>query len=157
MRYFAYGSNMLLDQMRGRCPSAAFVCIATLADYRLAFTRTAKGNWKGYGVADVVRATGEKVWGVVLQIDESDVAELDRSEGYQPSRAKNAYRRTQVQVLCDGDTSRPLEAQTYVVCEREVPDPLPHREYVARIVQGARHWNLPDDYLRRLEHIEVNT
>ena len=70
MLYFAYGSNMLFDQMRERCPSATFVCIAALEGYRLAFTRTAKGQWRGFGVADVIPEQDSRAWGAVFQIDE---------------------------------------------------------------------------------------
>lgn len=38
MLYFAYRSNMHWDQMRSRCPSARFVGVALLRDFRLAFT-----------------------------------------------------------------------------------------------------------------------
>jgi gamma-glutamylcyclotransferase (GGCT)/AIG2-like uncharacterized protein YtfP len=157
MLYFAYGSNMLVEQMRERCPSASFVCVAGLEGYRLAFTRTAKGNWKGCGVADVVPAPGQRVWGVVFRIDELDLGSLDRSEGYRPDRESNAYRRIDVHVQRDGDIEKPLAAFTYVVCVPEDPNPLPHRDYVGRIIAGARSWNLPEDYVRGLERIEVRT
>ena len=70
MLYFAYGSNMDWDQMRTRCPSAAFVGIARLPDHRLAFTRFSKT--RKCGVADVVPAKGQSVWGAVFSIDERD-------------------------------------------------------------------------------------
>jgi gamma-glutamylcyclotransferase (GGCT)/AIG2-like uncharacterized protein YtfP len=157
MLYFAYGSNMLLDQMRERCPSAAFVCIAFLKGYRLAFRRTAKGKWKGYGVADVVAQPGQVVWGAVFQIEERDVGALDRSEGYRPDREENAYRRVEVRVSRNGDSEPPLTAFTYVVSTREEPNPLPHPDYLARIIAGAKSWNLPEDYVLGLEKIEVKT
>jgi gamma-glutamylcyclotransferase len=156
MLYFAYGSNMLLEQMRDRCPSAAFVGNAALEGYRLAFTRTAKRNWKGYGVADVVLAPGHSVWGAVFQIEEHDIGALDRSEGYRPDREQNAYRRIEVHVYCDGDAAKPLATFTYVVCTREEPNPLPHRDYLERIVSGARFWNLPREYVSALERINVS-
>jgi gamma-glutamylcyclotransferase (GGCT)/AIG2-like uncharacterized protein YtfP len=157
MLYFAYGSNMLLEQMHERCPSAAFVCVAALDGHRLAFTRTAGGNWKGFGVADVVPAPGQRVWGVVFRIEELDIGALDRSEGYRPDRENNAYRRIDVHVQRDGDIEKPLAAFTYVVCNREDPNPLPHRDYVGRIIAGATSWRLPADYVRGLERIEVRT
>ena len=55
----------------------------------------------------------------------------------------------------DNDPEKPLLAHTYVVCMREEPNPVPHRDYVARIVAGAKSWNLPADYLQALERIEV--
>lgn len=160
MLYFAYGSNMLFNQMRERCPTTAFVCIAALEGYRLAFTRKATGEkslWRGYGVADVVPTVGSSVWGAVFQIDERDIGSLDRSEGYRPDREKNAYRRVEVHVHRDGESDRPLSAQTYVVCTCEDPNPLPHRDYLARIIAGAESWNLPEEYIRGLKRIEVGS
>ena len=159
MLYFAYGSNMLFDQMRGRCPSSRFVCVAALDGYRLAFTRKAAGAsspWRGFGVADIVVHEGGRVWGAVFEFDERDIGALDQSEGYRPGRETNAYRRIEVQVAGATRPEDPLLTQTYVVCIREEPTPVPHRDYVARIVAGARSWNLPADYLQALERIEVS-
>jgi gamma-glutamylcyclotransferase len=159
MLYFAFGSNMLFDQMRERCPSSTFVCVAAIDRYRLAFTRRTGGAsslWRGLGVAAIVVHEGERVWGAVLEIDEGDIGALDRREGYRPGRETNAYRRVEVQVARDAESENPLLAQTYVVCKREEPNPVPHRDYVARIVAGAKSWNIPADYLQALERIEVS-
>lgn len=48
--YFAYGSNMNLEQMKYRCPAAEVVENVRLEDYRLAFRGKAPGN----GVATVL-------------------------------------------------------------------------------------------------------
>src|SRR5689334_11920611 len=127
MLYFAYGSNMLPVQLRERCASATLLCAATLDDHRLAFTRMAKGRWRGYGVADVVPSVGTRVWGGIFEISEDEVPALDRAEGYQAGRAKNAYWRAEVMVCRDGDQNNQIAAQTYVVRDRENPNPLPHR------------------------------
>lgn len=155
MLYFAYGSNMLIDQIEERCPSATLLCVASLENYRLAFTRTAMGVWRGYGVADVVPAADERVWGGVIQIEDADVSALDKAEGYAPGRAHNAYERVGVTVWKDGNAVEALMAQTYTVRQREEPNPLPHRSYVTRIIAGARAIAVPAEYLSRLELIPV--
>ena len=48
--YFAYGSNMNLEQMKYRCPAAEVVENVRLENYRLAFRGRAPGN----GVATVL-------------------------------------------------------------------------------------------------------
>ena len=58
--YFAYGSNLHWPQMKERCPSARFHCVAKLKDHRLAFTR--KSISRDCGVADVVPEQGHDVW-----------------------------------------------------------------------------------------------
>jgi gamma-glutamylaminecyclotransferase len=77
--YFAYGSNLNPAQMRRRCPSAVQLARATLANHRLSFAGHS-ASWSG-GVANVVRANGAKVEGLLYVLSERDVQELDRCEG----------------------------------------------------------------------------
>jgi gamma-glutamylcyclotransferase len=152
MLYFAYGSNLNWQQMQGRCPSARFVGVALFADHKLAFTRESVN--RGCGVADAVRERGWKIWGVVYEIDDLDVGKLDVSEGYRPGREKNSYWRRECLVLLDGDEQRPLTVCSYFGDSQSNP-PLPNSEYKQLIVSGARHWRLPEEYVRDLEAIEV--
>ena len=152
MLYFAYGSNMDPDQMKCRCPSAEFKCRAKLPEHRLAFTR--KSSNRGCGVADVVPDEDKDVWGVVYEIDEQDVACLDRCEGYRPGRPEhqNAYVRQARKVLQEGEPKRPLEVLTYFANPQPDP-PRPSDEYMQTIIRGARHWGLPNEYVRKLQEI----
>ena len=152
MLYFAYGSNMNWQQMKERCPSARFVSIALLRGYKLAFTR--KSIKRGCGVADIVREPGNKVWGVVYDLSRLDVEKLDQSEGYRMGQQENSYWRRKCQVLQDGDERQLLTVFTYFGVPQLAP-PGPNTEYKGLIVSGARYWNLPDDYVRNLEAIEV--
>lgn len=76
--YFAYGSNMNLDQMEFRCPDAKAVGNVQLKDYRLAFC----GRPSGGGVATILPETGSMVDGVLWKITPSCEGSLDRYEGY---------------------------------------------------------------------------
>src|SRR6476646_280590 len=71
--YFAYGSNLCVNQMSRRCPNAADPRPATLADH----------DWliNERGVATVEPFDGSQVHGVVWQLDDHDLATLDRAEG----------------------------------------------------------------------------
>ena len=55
--YFAYGSNMNLDQMAYRCPAASVVEPVHLEGYRLTFC----GRGKGSGVATILPEEGSRV------------------------------------------------------------------------------------------------
>jgi gamma-glutamylcyclotransferase (GGCT)/AIG2-like uncharacterized protein YtfP len=151
---FAYGSNMDLDQMTQRCPSARFFSVARLADHRLAFTRFSTNRQSG--VADAVPAPGHEVWGVVYEITPQDLERLDRFEGYRPNRLphENAYNRDERELqLADREigTSRVM----VYLATRQANASLPNQEYKRLIVSGARHWGLPAHYLAELERIEV--
>ena len=55
--YFAYGSNINLNQMAVRCPDAKVVEPAVLENYELLF----RGNAHGYGVATIRFKEGSQV------------------------------------------------------------------------------------------------
>lgn len=155
MLYFAYGSNLDWSQMKGRCPSAQFVCIAMIKDHKLAFTR--RSIERDCGVADVIQERGRTVWGVVYQISElEDIIQLDKSEGFKPGRSReaNSYIREERHVYTDGTTEKPLLVSVYIANKQENP-PLPSNEYKTLIVNGAKFWHLPEDYIKELEQIKV--
>ena len=153
MLYFAYGSNMNWDQIRSRCPSAQFAFIARAEGYALAFTRFSQ-NWK-CGVADIVASSGNDVWGVVFDIPNDEIGQLDKSEGYRPERARelNAYERSQLEVICQENANSPIAVWTYFVVSKSKLPLKPAVEYKALILDGARHWGLAAAYIERLERI----
>ena len=152
MFYFAYGSNMDWDQMKERCPSARFLGIAELRDHRFAFTRRSKK--RGCGVCDVVSDRGKVVWGVVFEIDDVDIGQLDMEEGYQPGRRTNSYWRKECHIFMNGDDNQPTNVMSYFGEPQENPPP-PNSKYKNLLVSGALRWHLPDEYIRQLESIEV--
>ena len=151
MLHFAYGSNMDYGQMRARCPSASFRCVAALKDHRIAFVR--RSQRRRCGVAGAVEVLGEVVWGAVYAITEYDLRRLDMSEGYHPDGSRpNAYVREERQVLTgDGERSS-LTVHVYFAVPQDDP-PLPSLEYKDLIVRGAKFWQLPEAYVRMLEKI----
>jgi hypothetical protein len=150
--YFAYVSNMCERQMVQRCPSTRFVGVASLSDRRIAFTRSSVN--RGCGVADAVKSPGHKLWGLVYELSDADVASLDRSEGYQAGRTRNCYWRRSCTVFLDGDDSRPFPAETYFA-EAQPNPPRPNEAYKLLIVRGARG-RLPPEYVSELELIEAD-
>ena len=152
MLYFAYGSNMNWGQMKRRCPSARFVSTAMLKSNRLDFTR--KSRRRDCGTADIVAQSGCDVWGVVYEIDENDLPALDDAEEFLLGRAENGYTRQERYVLPGGDAGPPLRVALYVAEKQENP-PLPNQEYKDLILEGARHWGLPREYVAALERIRV--
>ena len=71
--YFAYGSNLCVQQMARRCPDAADPRPATLADH----------DWliNERGVATVEPFAGSEVHGVLWWLTDHDLATLDSAEG----------------------------------------------------------------------------
>ena len=67
--YFAYGSNMDVEQMRVRCPGSQILGTARLDGYRFRINRR--------GVATVVAEEGAVAWGVVWDLTREDERTLD--------------------------------------------------------------------------------
>ena len=146
MYYFAYGSNMNWRQMQQRCPSSLFCCVARLANYRFAIAR--HSQLRRCGTANIFPHTGSEVWGIVYDVSDQDLIVLDSFE--------DGYRRETVHVFRSGDGRHSLAVLTYIA-EREDNAPLPNPEYKRLIIEGARHWNVPESYRLMLEEIHVAT
>jgi gamma-glutamylcyclotransferase (GGCT)/AIG2-like uncharacterized protein YtfP len=141
-------------QMKERCPSAKFVCRAKLPSHRLAFTLNAPE--RGCGVADVLCDEGKDVWGVVYDLPENELKDLDENESFQPGRPddQNEYTRENHYVWPEGDSKRAILVALYRG-HPQLDPPLPSHEYKKLIVEGAKHWNLPAQYIRELESIQA--
>ena len=71
-------------QMKKRCPCAQFVCRAKLPSHRLAFTL--RSCRRRCGVADILRDETKDVWGVVYELSESELENLDKDEDFRLGR-----------------------------------------------------------------------
>jgi hypothetical protein len=61
--------------------------------------------------------------------------------------------------LADGMKDKPLAVMTYITNLEGNPPPerrdrkVPSNEYKRRLVDGAKHWHLPDTYVKQLEAV----
>ena len=84
MKYIAYGSNMVEEQMAHRCPSAKLIGIGYLPNHRLEFYL--------HATVERTRVHGAKVPVAVWQISEADERSLDHYEGYPTYYTKHRRR-----------------------------------------------------------------
>lgn len=141
MKYFAYGSNMALDQMKLRCPDSTLIGPAQLENHRLDFTRFSSG-WK-CGVADVIDDPNQSVWGLLFSISEQDLDELDRYEGH-----PTYYTRKIVSVICDGKIHNDVIVY-YVVNKTSFQKP--NQEYMNIILNTSYKYKFSDTYRKYLK------
>jgi hypothetical protein len=108
------------------------------------------------GVADVVPAQSKDVWGVVYELPDNELINLDKREAYRPGNPykQNQYDRGDQYVWRDGDGKQSLLVALYRG-HPQLDPPLPSDDYKELIVGGAKHWNLPAEYIRELESIET--
>ena len=126
--YFAYGSNINLDQMAHRCPDASVVGPVTLQNYELLFRRG--------GFATIAPKEGETVTGLLWSITPWCEQSLDRYEGY-----PRFYDKRMVTVR--DSEGRSLSVMAYIMDERFKEPMLPTTGYYNGILEGYRCSGLP--------------
>jgi gamma-glutamylcyclotransferase (GGCT)/AIG2-like uncharacterized protein YtfP len=139
--YFAYGSNLLIDQMIERTGAIGRADqpprIARLAYHRLVFQPC---NVGGPAFANIL-CPGDGVLGIIYRCQAVDLDKLDTYEaGYE--------RRRMTVVDLAGDS---LEAVAYVM--QLLPSAttgVPTAAYLDRIVRGARHHGFPEEYISQI-------
>lgn len=131
-RYFAYGSNMSLDQMKERCPQHRAVGQGILHGYRWII------NSRGY--ANVIKSENDCVIGVVCEISSSDEAFLDKKEGV----AIGCYRKETLNVSVEHE-----QWPCFVYIDPIEKEGLPGEGYIRRIDKGIVDAKLPIDYVDR--------
>ena len=132
--YFAYGSNINLDQMSYRCPDASVMGPVTLEGWELLFRRG--------GFATIAPKEGEKVTGLLWSITPECERSLDCYEGY-----PRFYDKRMVTVR-DGE-GRSLSVMAYIMDERFREPMLPTADYYEGILEGYRQNGLPTAELKK--------
>ena len=137
IKYFAYGSNLDLAQMKIRCPSSELISKGSLSDYRLTFNRYSSG-WGG-GVADVIQGKGSEVWGLVFELSNSDLKRLDSYEGCYNDQT-SLYERWKA--IINTPKGQISDVWVYTVVEKQ-KFVQPTLEYLQIIKDAAVRWNFP--------------
>ena len=134
---FAYGSNLSSARLReaGRCPGARFAGVALLRGWRIAFDKPS-GRWGG-NAANLRPEPAAETWGVLWEIDDAELRQLDAGE--------RGYERVPVEVEREGE---PVPAQAYVAPAGA--EACPPRAYLDVLLAGGREHCLPAGYLEGL-------
>jgi hypothetical protein len=109
-----------------------------LENYKLGFTR--HSDDRNGGVADIISSHGDFCWGVVFDVTQTDLDILDEKEGVK----YGSYRRFTL----------PNGMVTYEVVQKE-KCVQPSNKYVDIIIEGARHYGLPPDWIKHLESFKI--
>ena len=123
-RYIAYGSNLNLEQMRHRCPTAKVLGTAVMHGWALRFR----------GVATIERCKGAKVPVLVWSIQPGDEKALDRYEGW-----PHLYRKETVRVYLDG---KQVTCMVYIMNGDRHPYRVPSSCYYDTIREATRAFAL---------------
>ena len=140
-RYFAYGSNMLTERLKARCPGAMAVGRAFADGAVIEFSKRSEDK---SGKATLRNKTGGRTDGVLFEIPTAELCSLDRCEG----RGKGYDRCDKFPVrLVDGDEIVPAVAYLATHTDSSLK---PYDWYLALVIAGAREHALGDDHLAAL-------
>ena len=134
MKYIAYGSNMVEEQMAYRCPNAKLIGTGQLPNHRLEFYL--------HATVERSRARGASVPVAVWEIDAEDEQSLDHYEGF-----PKYYTKCKRTVLMD-DGSR-IEGMVYIM--NMIRPLIPHASYYNDIHAAYQKLGLSSEIKRVLE------
>ena len=126
--YIAYGSNINLEQMAYRCPTAERVSTGFVENYELEFRR----------VATIVPKQDNKVPVLVWELNPEDENSLDRYEGF-----PNMYRKETIPVKI-GD--KVVDGMVYIMNGGQISPPP--ESYYTGILKGYVDNGLDTSYLK---------
>ena len=134
--YFAYGSNMNLDQMAGRGPGATLLGLARWPGWRLLI------NSRGYVTA--CEEAGAEILGCLWEVTDAHWVALDRYEGV----SSGFY--GHVDCLLE---SIPAEGSVSAVAylATDSSPGAPSALYLDAVTHGADQIGLPDEYVASIE------
>jgi gamma-glutamylcyclotransferase (GGCT)/AIG2-like uncharacterized protein YtfP len=145
--YFAYGSNMNLEQIQARCSRPALVSTARLDGYRLAFFGYTEA-WDG-AYETVEPMPGCEVWGALFSLSNLDWERLDL---WQDARMGGGGMYFHFPVTVTDPQGNKHRVRMYKKDVQGEPRLL-SREYLEFILSGARQHGLPGHYTRKLEKL----
>ncbi|MFY9637690.1 MAG: gamma-glutamylcyclotransferase family protein [Methanobacterium sp.] len=137
--YFAYGSNMDRKRLSDRIGSAYKWDVGMVLGKRLSFNKLGLDST---GKANLVDHEGETAYGVIYQVNESDLIKLDRFEV--------GYLRKTLEIRSDNNGY--VQAISYLA--DYLPDFIsPKKNYMNYIIQGAEEHGLKQNYIDSLKTI----
>jgi gamma-glutamylcyclotransferase len=140
--YFAYGSNLNFPHFQRRCPSATLVDRGVLEGYKLTFPQY-DFEWMG-GVAGIVPSADSKVEGVIYEISDFDLKNLDELEDI----SRGDYTRQCMTIKNSLNT--PINAWVYIPKGTGESFYKPASPYKRLIISGAVLHKLSQDYINYL-------
>jgi hypothetical protein len=135
IRYFAYGSNLVVERMRERGAEFLAARPATLRDHALVFDKRSRD---GSSRANVSRAADRRVFGVLYDLGAEALEALRQYEG--------GYDLVDVLVEATRHDGRieVLPAKTFMARPDRRTDAPPAPRYVDLILQGVEDHQLPE-------------
>ncbi len=138
MLLFVYGPYMDPKYLEEK--GIKIICMrkSILKDYVICFS-TKTNDWKD-AMIDLKESKGDKVEGVVYEINDYTMAIFDNHENVTTGKHKR------IKLKLETDNNEIIEAYTFISPIKE-GEFKPSKEYLDMIIKGARLNNLSDEYI----------
>jgi len=137
--YIAYGSNLNVNQMKKRCPSARIVGTSEIQNYELLF----KGSKTGYYLT-IEPKKGESVPVAVWETTTEDEKALDCYEGF-----PIFYDKTEM-ILPVKETGKIQNRKGYVyIMHKNNPQGIPSQHYIDTCMEGYLYFGFDIEILKK--------
>lgn len=145
--YFAYGSNMNLDQMARRCPDAEIIRNVRLDGYELAFCGS-----ENCGFLTILPKPGSQVEGVMWLVSDLDIQRLNHYEGW-PRHYRREY------LLAKDEKGNQHKVMVYIMNAPYRDEPaIPSRGYLYGVLEGCKQNKInPAKVMRAAEQATYET
>jgi gamma-glutamylcyclotransferase len=149
MWYFAYGSNMQSDTLRGRRGIAFGRAVTVRAPgWRVVFDKPPLFPI-GEAFANIVPDPDAAALGVAFEVGEEELAHIALSEGV----LLGNYRRVLLDVEALAPHPEAPRTAVSLASDRRDATLRPSRRYMALVVAGAREHGLPNEYVDALRAV----
>jgi gamma-glutamylcyclotransferase (GGCT)/AIG2-like uncharacterized protein YtfP len=146
MKYFAYGSNMSVNRLKSRTPSAHRLGVFELHGHKLKFHKIGKdGSAKCNAFFTGIE--GDIVEGVVFEIEPREIVALDRAEGL-----GKGYDKLNVKV----SNNQGVKLDVFLYFATNMDDSLlPFSWYKQHVLEGAKSAGLTGNYISEIMDIKT--
>lgn len=134
--YLAYGSNLNLEQMKYRCPTAKPIGKMNLKDYRLVY----KGLADNFAYLTIEKSKGSEVPLGLFEVSYFDILSLDDYEGY-----PNSYSKFYIPIQVEGKNKKAL----IYIMNKSYNYHIPSKKYVATCLQGYSDFDFDINILNK--------
>jgi hypothetical protein len=130
--YFAYGSNMSLEQLKDRVGTIYDKSTGVIKNYAFSYNKKSKD---GSSKANITRSESGSTPGVCVELDLVGFKKLQKIE--------KGYETIEVPFYSSAGTM--IISKTFI--SKSISNTPPNQDYIDKVVQGARENQLPEEYI----------
>jgi len=148
--YFAYGSNMLTERLKDRCPGSRLKGCAFADGWEIEFS---KRSLDGSGKVTLTKKADRLTPGALFEIPVKELGDLNKAEGYSPNDPESGYKLCREFPVRRRDSHETITAYTYLAT-RICSGLKPYDWYFALVIAGAHQHKLGEDHVASLRSVK---